>query len=157
VESRLVILAVLLAYGRQLVDRQSMLHNGLAVGLVARDYTQPNVLPGIATARLVRGIREGTLQVVDARIPEAYAAGHIPSAISFPVDAVLGEIDTAVAKLQFGRLTVVYCQSDEWIWSDRVGAWLQQAGCSDVHDYRPGYRGWIEANHVIEVADHKVK
>ncbi|MBS7458204.1 rhodanese-like domain-containing protein [Coralloluteibacterium stylophorae] len=45
-------------------------------------------------------------QVVDARSPEEYAAGHVPGAVSIPHDA-----DLSGLALDRGRDVVVYCRS----------------------------------------------
>jgi rhodanese-related sulfurtransferase len=46
------------------------------------------------------------LALIDVRLAEDYAAGHIPGAQSFPES----ELDLRVATLPRDRLIVVYCQ-----------------------------------------------
>jgi rhodanese-related sulfurtransferase len=43
------------------------------------------VIPEVSREDLVRGLRDGSLTLVDVLSPESFAAMHIPGAISLPV------------------------------------------------------------------------
>lgn len=43
------------------------------------------MIPEVSREDLVRGLRDGSLTLVDVLSPESFAAMHIPGAISLPV------------------------------------------------------------------------
>jgi rhodanese-related sulfurtransferase len=55
---------------------------------------------------LLGRMRRGEVTVLDVRPPEEYRAGHIPGALSVPVD----ELDRRLADLPRDREIVVYCR-----------------------------------------------
>jgi rhodanese-related sulfurtransferase len=55
---------------------------------------------------LVKRVRAGDVTVIDVRPAEEYRAGHIPGAISVPIDDLKGRL----AKLPRSRTVVAYCR-----------------------------------------------
>ena len=55
---------------------------------------------------LLKGVREGTVTVLDVRPPEEFQAGHIPGAISIP----LKELKRRLANLPSDQEVVAYCR-----------------------------------------------
>ncbi len=55
---------------------------------------------------LVRRVCEGEAFVIDVRPPEEYRAGHLPGALSIPLE----ELDARLAELPHGREIVAYCR-----------------------------------------------
>src|SRR5439155_1421941 len=55
---------------------------------------------------LVKRVRAGDVTLLDVRPAEEYRAGHIPGAISVPIDELKGRL----AKLPKSRTIVAYCR-----------------------------------------------
>jgi rhodanese-related sulfurtransferase/DNA-binding transcriptional ArsR family regulator len=60
----------------------------------------------VTRAELLQRIRTGQVTVIDVRPHEEYAAGHIPAAISIPLD----ELAERLAELPDGHDIVAYCR-----------------------------------------------
>jgi rhodanese-related sulfurtransferase len=69
--------------------------------LRARDALEP-----VSRRELVKRAKEGTVLVLDVRPPEEYRAGHIPGAVSVPVE----QLGTRLARLPRGKEIVAYCR-----------------------------------------------
>lgn len=65
------------------------------------EETAQRIFPNEAEAL----IRRGEAIAVDARPPEAYAAGHIPGALSIP----LADLPSRLTRLPKGRALIFYC------------------------------------------------
>ena len=82
----------------------------------ARDsYLGPADTEQVSSDELVRRARAGQVVVLDVRPVEEYAAGHIPGAVSIPLD----QLTDRLAELPAGTGVVAYCR----------GAW-----CVLAHD-----------------------
>lgn len=69
--------------------------------LAARDEMEP-----IGRHELLQRAQEGTAIVLDVRPAEEYRAGHIPGAISVPLE----ELEARLAELPRGKEAVAYCR-----------------------------------------------
>lgn len=69
--------------------------------LKARDQ-----LEAVPRKELQQRLREGTVVVIDVRPPEEYRAGHIPGALSVPLDQLEGRIRELPARKE----VVAYCR-----------------------------------------------
>lgn len=67
----------------------------------ARDTLQP-----ISRADLVERAQQGTVVILDVRPVEEFAAGHIPGALSVPLD----DLDASLARLPKRAQIVAYCR-----------------------------------------------
>ncbi|WLR52880.1 sulfurtransferase TusA family protein [Bacillus tianshenii] len=78
----------------------------------------------------------GDVQVVDVREPAEYAFGHIPNAVSVPLD----EIDTADQKLDKSKETYIICRTGTR--SDLAAQKLTEMGFENVFNVVPGMKEW---------------
>jgi rhodanese-related sulfurtransferase len=76
--------------------------------LQARDELQP-----ITLAELRRRLREGSATVIDVRPRAEFEAGHIPGAISMPVD----EVQRRMNELPRRREIIAYCRGPYCLYS----------------------------------------
>jgi rhodanese-related sulfurtransferase/DNA-binding transcriptional ArsR family regulator len=77
------------------------------VDLVVRDYFESaDDLEPVDCHELMERIRRGDVIVVDVRPAAEYIAGHIPGAVSIPLD----QLDAALARLAKGAEVVAYCR-----------------------------------------------
>lgn len=84
---------------------------------------------------------DGSTQLVDVRSPQEYAAGHIPGAISLPLD----ELGKAAALLPDPKARIfVYCLSGGR--SSMAVSMLKRGGYADVHNIGgiTAYQGKLE-------------
>jgi rhodanese-related sulfurtransferase/DNA-binding transcriptional ArsR family regulator len=77
------------------------------VDQVVRDYFGArDALEPVSRPELVERAGRGDVVILDVRPPEEFAAGHIPAAISVPLD----RLDAALAGLPEGTEIVAYCR-----------------------------------------------
>ena len=105
-------------------------------------------LPDPATAKQV--FDSGNALFVDVRSREAYAAGHIPGAVSLP----LGEFDALamdlVANFAPGHPIVTYCSGRLCQDSHTAAQWLMELGFENVVVFIDGFPGWEENGYPVE-------
>jgi rhodanese-related sulfurtransferase/DNA-binding transcriptional ArsR family regulator len=77
------------------------------VDRVTRDYFEERGEPeAVADKELLRRVRNGEVTILDVRPVEEYRAGHIPDAISIPVNELKSRLEELLKK----REIVVYCR-----------------------------------------------
>ncbi len=92
---------------------------------VMRSYFgPPGELEPIDRDELVRRARAGALVVLDLRPPGEYAAGHIPGAVSIPLE----ELETRLAQLPSDAEIAAYCRGPYCVMSPQGIALLRQHG-----------------------------
>lgn len=79
------------------------------------------------------------MTVVDCRLPFAFGRNHIPGAVNLPVDAGFNEWNDIVETLDRTAGVIVYCESDQCAWADRVAARLACEGFA-AHVLEGGFR-----------------
>lgn len=91
-----------------------------AVDTISRS---PSRAQAVSRDDLVKLATDAEVVVVDVRPPEEYAAGHLPGAVSVPLD----QLEERLAELQ-GRSVVAYCRGRYCILADRAVEMLQARG-----------------------------
>jgi len=77
------------------------------VAALVRDcFESPTDLEGVEAPELLRRVRAGEVTLIDVRPEDEYGAGHIPGALSMPVE----ELETRLSQLDSGREVVAYCR-----------------------------------------------
>ena len=98
-----------------------------------------STLPRVAMDEFERLLADRRIAVVDVRTREEYAAGHIPGAVSIPVD----ELDIRVQELRaLGRPIVAYCSCLEEEASLTAVATLNRLGIRGGRALTGGYPSW---------------
>jgi rhodanese-related sulfurtransferase/biotin operon repressor len=77
-----------------------------AAGQAREAYLGPDDTEHLTREELLERVRAGTATVIDVRPAEEYAAGHIPGAVSVPLD----ELEARLAELPGGGEIVAYCR-----------------------------------------------
>jgi rhodanese-related sulfurtransferase len=95
-------------------------------------------------AAAVRAGRNG-FTLVDARSPEAYAAGHLPGAVSLPH----ARIDAAALAALPDGLLVTYCWGPGCNAATRAGARIAALG-REVKEMIGGYEYWVHEGHPVQ-------
>jgi rhodanese-related sulfurtransferase len=102
----------------------------------------------VELAQLQTLLAVGTI-LVDARIPESYSEGHLPGAISLPLD----EVKAGKRSLPTGpkeKTVIVYCGGYGCEDSFTLALLLISAGYKDLRVFAGGYPQWVEAQLPIE-------
>jgi rhodanese-related sulfurtransferase/DNA-binding transcriptional ArsR family regulator len=97
-----------------------------------------------ATELMERLSDEGVI-VLDVRPEEEYSAGHIPGAISVPIDA----LEAALQTLPRDREIVAYCRGPYCVFSDEAVALLRSRGYR-ARRLRQGLPDWRAAGRPVE-------
>ncbi|HEX6709655.1 MAG TPA: metalloregulator ArsR/SmtB family transcription factor [Rubrobacter sp.] len=105
-------------------------------------------LEAVEATELMERLRDGSAVVLDVRPEEEYRAGHIPGALSVPVDA----IEAALQTLPRDRDIVAYCRGPYCVFSDEVVRVLSARGyrASRLTD---GFPEWRAAGYPVESDD----
>jgi hydroxyacylglutathione hydrolase len=101
--------------------------------------------PQITVDELRAQVRENhALQVVDVRRPAEFASGHVPGAISRPLD----RLERDRANLDPKHPTAIICAGGYR--SAAAASLLQRLGFSDLRDVVGGTSAWIEAGYPVD-------
>ncbi len=97
----------------------------------------------------------GTTFFLDARRSDDYEAGHIPNAVSLPVEE-FGEKYPKVAPLLTPEASiVVYCNGTECELSHQLATLLKEQGYTNVHMLFNGWTTWTNAGYPTETGPGK--
>ena len=108
--------------------------------LVDRD-----ALEAVESEDLLERLRGGSVVILDVRPGEEYRAGHIPGALSVPVEA----LEAALKTLPRDREVVAYCRGPYCVFSDEAVAFLRARGYR-ARRLRQGLPDWRAAGMPVE-------
>ncbi|SHJ46026.1 Rhodanese-related sulfurtransferase [Malonomonas rubra DSM 5091] len=94
-------------------------------------------------------LAEGAL-LVDARNNEDYKAGHLKSAISYPIGDAETKLEDFMQQVPKDRTLILYCNGFGCPDSFDLGVFLLNAGYQDVLAYEGGYPEWRDAGRPLE-------
>jgi len=101
--------------------------------------------PQIAVDELfARRLEIPDLQVIDVRRPGEYASGHVPGALSLPLD----HLETGLGRLDSGRPTAVICAGGYR--SSAATSLLERQGFADLVNVLGGTSAWVAAGYPVE-------
>lgn len=110
---------------------------------VTRDYFEArHAMEPVGGEELLRRVKAGAVTVLDVRPIEEFRAGHIPGALSIPVD----ELQARLKELPKGREIVAYCRGPYCVMAVEAVELLRKRGFKaqrmeqGVADWRA--RGW---------------
>jgi rhodanese-related sulfurtransferase len=93
---------------------------------------------------------QGKTLRIDARIPELYAEGHLPGAVSLPYAEVDGLLDSFKARVAKDESMIIYCSGYGCPDSFDLSLLLLAEGYQDVGVFEGGYPQWRDAGKPIE-------
>ena len=102
-------------------------------------------LEAVDAAELMERLSDGNVVVLDVRPEEEYRVGHIPGALSVPVDA----LEAALQTLPRDQEMVAYCRGPYCVFSDEVVALLRSRGYR-ARRLRQGLPDWRAAGMPVE-------
>jgi rhodanese-related sulfurtransferase len=99
----------------------------------------------ITTEELKHKIDSGRpVALVEVLSANQYAKGHLPTAISVPLDERFNE-EMRLSMPDRDRDVVVYCDSETCLTSQVAAERLAELGYRNVYDYEEGKAGWKDA------------
>jgi rhodanese-related sulfurtransferase/DNA-binding MarR family transcriptional regulator len=114
-------------------------------GVVEAYLVDRDALEAVDSSDLLERLRDGSVVVLDVRPEEEYRAGHIPGALSVPVDA----LEAALKTLPRDREVVAYCRGPYCVFSDEAVAFLRARGYR-ARRLRQGLPDWRAARMPVE-------
>ncbi|GAA3152989.1 rhodanese-related sulfurtransferase/DNA-binding HxlR family transcriptional regulator [Kribbella aluminosa] len=93
-----------------------------------RAYLGDDDIAEVTRDELLRRLKAGDVTVVDVRPGEEYSAGHIPGAVSIPVD----ELADRLAELPAGTTIVAYCRGSYCVMAHEAVRTLNAEGLQAV-------------------------
>ncbi len=104
-----------------------------------------DALEAVDATELMERLSEGSVVVLDVRPEKEYRAGHIPGALSVPLDA----LEAALQTLPREREVVAYCRGPYCVFSDEAVAFLRARGYR-ARRLRQGLPDWRAAGMPVE-------
>ena len=114
-------------------------------GVVEAYLQDREELEAVHAAELMERLSDGNVVVLDVRPEEEYRAGHIPGALSVPVDA----LEAALQTLPRDQEMVAYCRGPYCVFSDEAVAFLRSRGYR-ARRLRQGLPDWRAAGMPVE-------
>jgi rhodanese-related sulfurtransferase len=114
-------------------------------GVVDAYLDDRDALEAVDAAELMERLNDGSVIVLDVRPEEEYRAGHIPGALSVPVDA----LEAALQTLPRDWEIVAYCRGPYCVFSDKAVALLGSRGFR-ARRLRQGLPDWRAAGFPVE-------
>ena len=114
-------------------------------GVVETYLVDRDALEAVDSSDLLERLRDGSVVVLDVRPEEEYRAGHIPGALSVPVDT----LEAALKTLPRDREVVAYCRGPYCVFSDEAVAFLRARGYR-ARRLRQGLPDWRAAGMPVE-------
>jgi rhodanese-related sulfurtransferase/predicted double-glycine peptidase len=84
--------------------------------------------------------------VIDARYSRDYQVGHIPGAISIPVNSTVPEIEEKARGVRRQSSVIVYCQSAECGFAEIIASRLRKEGIGSIMLFPGGWLEWAKAD-----------
>ena len=118
------------------------------VHVLAEEYLgEPDAVEQVAADELEERLAKGTVIVLDVRPEAEFRAGHIPGALSAPLDS----LEEMAARLPRRREIVAYCRGPYCVYADDAVRLLRQRGLK-AKRLDVGFPEWRRAARPIEVA-----
>ncbi len=91
-----------------------------------------------------------TAVVVDSRPVSEFRRGHIPGAISIPLEEVRSEASGLADRIPPSRPLVIYCEGGDCLTSLNLARLLHRQGFRDLRIFSGGWEEWLAAGLPVE-------
>jgi rhodanese-related sulfurtransferase len=117
---------------------------------IVKDYLQlPGGLEPISREELLERVKDGRVVVLDVRPVEEYRAGHIPGAVSVPVDV----LKRRLSELSRDQEIIAYCRGPYCLFAIRAVELLRKQGFQ-ARRFQEGMPEWKAAGLPVAVGEH---
>ena len=118
--------------------------------LVENYFTDREELEAVDKEELLRLITDEAVTVIDTRPEVEYEQGHLPTALSVPVEKLTGQIVQLPRDVEI----VAYCRGPYCVYSDEAVRILHQSGF-EARRLDEGFPEWRAAGYPVEVGRTK--
>jgi rhodanese-related sulfurtransferase/biotin operon repressor len=115
--------------------------------LVREEFAHRSKAELVSLPELLQRARRDDVVVLDTRPAQEYRAGHIPGALSVPVD----ELQKRLRRLPKHKQYVAYCRGPYCVYADRAVEILTASG-RHARRLRDGFLEWKAAGFPVEVS-----
>jgi rhodanese-related sulfurtransferase len=115
--------------------------------LIREEFAHRSRAELVGLAELLQRARREDVVVLDTRPAHEYRAGHIPGALSVPVD----ELQQRLRRLPRRKQYVAYCRGPYCVYADRAVEILQASG-RRAQRLKEGFPEWRAAGYPVERA-----
>lgn len=116
---------------------------------LVRDYFEkPGELEPIGQSELLERVREGSVTVIDVRPVEEYLAGHLPEAVSMPLE----ELERRLEYIPRDREIIAYCRGPYCVFAVKAVELLRSQGFS-ARRFEEGIPEWRSAGLPVSVGE----
>jgi len=122
-------------------------------GVVSAISKKETITPSIEINNpdeVLRLIQTKERMILDVRQKDSFDQGHLPGALSFPLDEFDENVEDLFAAAQSDSAILVYCSSIECTDSHTFADHLIMPGYTDVKVFSGGFRQWQEMEYKIE-------
>ena len=112
--------------------------------IVQSYFHQRDSLEPVSHDQLAERLRDGLVTLIDVRPGDEFAAGHIPGAVSIPLD----ELERRLDELPTDRTVVAYCRGPFCVFAFEAVAMLRILGY-DARRLADGYPQWWAAGRPV--------
>jgi rhodanese-related sulfurtransferase len=137
----LALVALGLCMGYRFVNGTGYLSNSHTVAVIQESHLG-TFLPKINAGEVADLLGAPGVTVVDARRSGDYQLGHLPGAISVPVDGSDDQCEQALDGVAKTSKIVVYAQTKYCSFGYTVAKRLMEHGYGNIIVFRDGYHGW---------------
>ena len=92
----------------------------------------------------------GEALFIDVRNRGSYEQGHIPGALSLPLNEIASRLETLTAEISRQHAIVTYCSGRLCQDSHTAAQWLMEHGFENVVVFIDGFPGWAEHGYPVE-------
>lgn len=107
-------------------------------------FDSPSDMEPIDSGELLRRIEAGEVTVLDVRPPDEYRAGHIPGAVSMPIE----ELERRLAQIPQDRPVIAYCRGPFCVFAIEAVETLRERGYL-AQRMESGVTEWRMAGHPV--------
>jgi len=113
--------------------------------------TVPGQHPDSLDAAAVKRMSDsGTVMILDARAPDAFAKGHIPGAINIPYDQLPNYLESLQSTVSLDDEVVAYCWGPDCDFSDQLATEMKLMGYTHVRVFHNGWEAWTRAGYPVK-------
>jgi rhodanese-related sulfurtransferase len=143
---RVLLRALILVIGSATLGLLANTISPCRIPFIAPPPSPPSAKDIVTLADVKAAWQSGTSVILDARNPEDYAKGHIPTAFNLPVEEFETFFPRVAPMLTTDMTLIVYCDGEQCDLSHELQKRLRGLGFKNVRVLINGWTVWQEAH-----------